>query len=37
MLNEKLAYLPESFKPGDWQEPLLYAYFAVNYFDEHMF
>jgi len=29
--------LPTYFKPDDWQEPTLYAYFAINYFDEQIF
>jgi hypothetical protein len=32
-----LKFLPNHFKEGDWQEPLLYAYFTINYFDEKMF
>jgi len=36
-MQDKLQYLPQLFKPGDWQEPLLYAYFALNNFDEEMF
>jgi len=29
--------LPAFFKSDDWQEPLLYAYFAINYYDEQLF
>ena len=36
-LQEKIKLLPTRFNPEDWQEPLLYAYFAINYFDEQMF
>ena len=35
--QELLKYLPTHFKEGDWQEPLLYAYFTLNYYDEEMF
>ena len=33
-LQEKIQYLPTFFKPDDYQEPLLYVYFALNYYDE---
>ena len=35
--RERIKLIPESFKEGDWQDPILYAYFAVNYFDEECF
>ena len=36
-LQDKIQFLPAEFKADDWQEPTLYAYFAVNYFDEDIF
>ena len=35
--NDKINLLPEGFKDGDWEEQILYAYFAINYFDENIF
>ena len=32
-----MKFLPTFFKNDDWQEPCLYAYFAINYFDEQIF
>jgi hypothetical protein len=29
--------LPDSFKENDWEEQVLYAYFAINYYDENIF
>lgn len=34
---EKLEAIPQRFDADDWQEPLLYAYFAINYYDHDMF
>lgn len=36
-LSEKLEACPQRFDAEDWQEPLLYAYFAINYYDHEMF
>lgn len=35
--QERIAMLPDSFQEDDWREPLLYVYFAVNYYDESCF
>jgi hypothetical protein len=35
-LNEKLQHLPE-FRDDDWQDPLIYLYYAIYYFDEQLF
>jgi hypothetical protein len=29
--------LPAYFDPNEWQSALLYAYFALNYYDEQLF
>ena len=36
-LQDRIALLPTQFKSDDWQEQLLYVYFALNYFDEQLF
>jgi len=35
-LQEKIKSLPQ-FDQNEWQSALLYAYFALNYYDEQLF
>jgi len=35
--QQYLEMIPDDFNEGDWEEPTLYAYFAVKYLKEDLF
>ena len=35
--QEKIQMLPPSFEQGDWEEPIIYTFFCVNYYQEDVF